>query len=384
MDLKKYDVIALALQGGGALGSYFIGMYKALEEQNAIPSVVSGISIGAFTGAIIAGNPPETRLAKLESFWKAISWPTSPEETFLETMNESYGFISKDVHHALIRDYHAWRALLWGQPNFFHPHSLHPALAPIGSKEAVSYYDTSIIRETLSAHIDFKYLNEKHVHLLLGAVRVKDAKLVFFDSFQEPLTVDHVIASGSLPPAFTGVRIDGDLYWDGGCVGNSPIEGIYQAGLTENTLVFMADLFTLNGPEPETMDQVLTRLKDMQYAHRSLTSVGTIKDKCNYRLALSKLWEGLSDDMREDPMIKVLMKRAISISFDIVNLVYDPEPHENHTKDYDFSIKALETRIIQGYQDTKHLIENEEVFKTKPAYKSSDIYNFAGLRKKHP
>src|SRR5437868_7755020 len=71
-----FDCIALLLQGGGALGAYQAGVYEALAEAELSPDWVAGISIGSINAAIIAGNPAESRVAKLRSFWEAVT--TSP------------------------------------------------------------------------------------------------------------------------------------------------------------------------------------------------------------------------------------------------------------------------------------------------------------------
>ena len=63
------DEVALLLQGGGALGSYQAGIYEALHERDIEVDWVAGISIGAVNSAIIAGNQPENRVAKLRAFW---------------------------------------------------------------------------------------------------------------------------------------------------------------------------------------------------------------------------------------------------------------------------------------------------------------------------
>src|SRR6516225_5533455 len=77
----SYDKkVALVLQGGGALGSYQAGVYEALAFSEYVPDWVAGISIGAVNAAIIAGNAPENRVAKLRSFWQEVTshcstWP---------------------------------------------------------------------------------------------------------------------------------------------------------------------------------------------------------------------------------------------------------------------------------------------------------------------
>src|ERR1041384_2640497 len=90
----------------------------------------------------------------------------------------------------------------------------------------------------------------------------------YFDSRDGEITVDHVIASGALPPAFPAVRIEGELYWDGGILSNTPTEAIFDDQPRRNSLIFAVHLWNPTGPEPDTMWDVLHRHKDIQYSSR--------------------------------------------------------------------------------------------------------------------
>src|SRR6201994_2958304 len=183
--------VALVLQGGGALGAYQVGVYQALHEQSIEPDWVSGVSIGAINSAIIAGNPPERRLERLREFWSRITdrkvWLHTPE-----------GDIFRQARNATS----AYFTTMLGQPGFFAPRKVNPWLAFAGSTDAISYYDTAPLKETLLELVDFDLINRRQVRFSVGAVNVLTGNFVFFDNAQHVIIPEHVMASGALPPAF--------------------------------------------------------------------------------------------------------------------------------------------------------------------------------------
>ena len=242
--VPKKPQVALVLQGGGALGAYQIGCYQALAEAGIQPDWVIGISIGAINAAVIAGNSAERRLERLEQLWADISRP------------DGWG-------HLLTGDLRRWfnlgsamEAIFWGQPNFFTPRLPAPLLGH-GRPEATSFYDTGPLRASLLRLADFDRINRGEVRLSLGATRVRTGELVFFDNRRDTIGPEHVMASGALPPGFPAVAVEGDYYWDGGCVSNTPLEAVVEDQPESDTLVFMIDLWAGSGPVPTTMDEVL-------------------------------------------------------------------------------------------------------------------------------
>ena len=252
--------IVLVLQGGGALGAYQAGVYHALHEHGLVPDWVVGTSIGAINAAILAGNKHEDRLVRLKQFWQRVAHRDSIDMNLVSDQQ---------------RRSNIWLAtldtVLRGVPGFFKPRSFSLFPAGIAVKpEDASYYDTSELASTLGELVDFDYLNlPGGMRLTVNALRVKCGSLTSFDSQQQPLTADHIRASGALPPGFAGVRVDGDLYWDGGLYSNTPLETVLDDTPHVDTLVFMVDLWSSEGPEPTTLDEVQTRQKDVTFASRS-------------------------------------------------------------------------------------------------------------------
>src|ERR1043166_5575628 len=209
----EHEHSILVLQGGGALGAYQGGVCEGMSEHGFAPDWVAGVSIGAINAALIAGNPPERRLERLREFWERVSGG-------LPLVLPA----ALDPVRIAVTRLNAAAVAAFGAPGFFVPR-LPPAwLAPDGSPDALSVYDTSPLRSTLEELVDFDFLNGRSgVRLSLGAVNVQTGNSVYFDSRDLKINVDHVLASGSLPPGFPPPPLRGIHYWDGGIVSNSPL-----------------------------------------------------------------------------------------------------------------------------------------------------------------
>lgn len=226
--------VALVLQGGGALGSYQAGVYEALASSDYKPDWVAGISIGAINAALIAGNSPEMRVEKLREFWRTITtsaiWPVR---------------ISDLVNGAglpfdLGKQISAMHALMFGQSNFFAPRK--PTDWWFGHTPT-SYYDTSSLKSTLERLVDFDRINSREIRFSVGAVNVRTGNFAYFDNAETEIRPEHVLASGALPPGFPSVEIDGEHYWDGGLVSNTPLQYVIEYYPRRSHLIFQVDLF---------------------------------------------------------------------------------------------------------------------------------------------
>ena len=330
--------VALVLQGGGALGAYHIGCCEALQEAGFTPDWVSGISIGAINAAVIAGTEPADRIARLEQLWNDISRDDAWGSWLTGGMRRLFNFGS------------AGEALLLGQPNFFAPRLPSPLVAPPGPG-ATSFYDTSPLRATLLRMADFDRINRGPTRLSLGATRVTTGELVFFDNRRDRIGPEHVMASGSLPPGFPAVEVGGELYWDGGCVSNTPLEAVLGDRPERDMLVFMIDLWDAHGAVPRTMDEVLWRQKQIQYASRTRQHIEAVKA----RLDLEKARHRLRRRATAGPVDAAVADDAIEHvgHVDIVHVTYRPGADQVSQSDAEFSRASIADRRAAGHADMR-------------------------------
>lgn len=326
--------VALVLQGGGALGSYQAGVYEALAASDYLPDWVAGISIGSINAAIIAGNPPSERVAKLRSFWEEITAPTAFwPHGILEQGERKVGAIG---------------ALLFGQPGFFSPRS---PLAWLPGTKTVSYYDTGALRSTLERLVDFDRINARETRFSVGAVNVRTGDFAYFDNIDTKIRPEHVMASGALPPGFPAVEIDGEFYWDGGLISNTPLQYVIDYEPRRSKLAFQVDLFQAYGTVPSTLDEASERVMDIRFASRTRQTTKIVEEIHNLRSAAHELWLALPEEIRQLPQAKFLEERGCSSEMDIVQLIYRPFVPQGSTKDFEFSRGTMRARWDQGMQD---------------------------------
>lgn len=339
--------VALVLQGGGALGAYQVGAFQALDEHGFAPDWVGGTSIGAINGAIIAGNPPGRRFERLQRFWNTVVQEDPLDlRRFPDAVRQVYSFWT------------AMAAFVVGRPRFFSPHPFVPfRLGEAGSAETASFYDARPLRELLLELVDFDYLNSGSVRFSLGAVHVTSGRLRYFDSAFQRIGVEHVLASSALPPAFPPVRVDGELYWDGGLYSNTPLDIVLDDHPRVNTLCFMIDLWTRCGEEPHSISQTLDRQKDIMYASRSEQNIETYQALHNLRRVIRELYGNLPESRRDDPEMKKLADRGCHTTMDIVHLGNRDRDWELVSKDVDFSRTAIDERWQLGYADAMRVLE---------------------------
>jgi NTE family protein len=345
--------IALALQGGGALGSYQAGVYEALAEYDYQPDWVAGISIGAINCAIIAGNAPEDRVARLRQFWELVSSPTA-----------SWLDFPQGIWQDAMRRTAAMGALLFGQPGFFRPNVWH---CWITGAALTSYYDTSHLKATLERLVDFDRINARKTRLSVGAVNVRTGNFVCFDNARQIIRPEHVMASGALPPGFPAIEIDGECYWDGGLLSNTPLRYLMETLPRRSTLAFQVDLFSARGDAPGSLEAVSEREKDIRYSSRTRMGVETFRYAHNLRRNISTLLAKLPDSLKNEPEVAFLQRAACQTTMDIVELIYRPEAAQGQSKDYEFSRATMERRWNQGLDDARATLASAPWLAPAPA-----------------
>jgi NTE family protein len=352
-----FECIALLLQGGGALGSYQAGVYEALAKADLYPDWVAGISIGAINAAIIAGNPEAERVPKLRAFWEAIS-----ANPWLDWTVGSHELTPRgDAAHALFSQMSAAWALIRGAAGFFALRRPAPWLHPNGALEATSWYDTAALKSTLERLVDFDRINAGETRFSVGAVNVRTGNFVYFDNTTHTIRPEHVMASGSLPPGFPAVEIEGEYYWDGGLVSNTPLQWVVDSGPRQDTLAFQVDLWSARGEFPGNLAEVATRQKEIQYSSRTRACTDQFKRFQRARCALASLLSKLSDELRDSKEAKLLSSIADHKVYNIVQLIYRSKHYEGHSKDYEFSRLTMQEHWRAGYHDAVRTLRHPEV-----------------------
>ncbi|MGJ4929474.1 DUF3734 domain-containing protein [Bradyrhizobium sp. HKCCYLS2038] len=336
--------VVLVLQGGGALGSYQAGVYQALHEAGLEPDWVIGTSIGAINAALIAGNPVEQRLTRLQEFWARMHrGPGWTLRTAFPDFNERVSY---------------WNTVTHGVADFFRPNALAHAgdSYPLGAEQA-GYYSIAPLRKTLQDLVDFDRINQSGLRLTVGAAHVRTSRMHYFDSRDGAIDLRHILASGALPPAFPAVRIDGELYWDGGILSNTPTEVVFDDNPRKDSLIFAVHLWNPHGPEPTTMAEVFNRHKDVQYSSRITSHIARQQQTHRLRHIINQLAARLPESARNDPAVRELASYGCQTRMHVVRLLAPQLDRESHTKDIDFTERGITARWSAGYQHTQSVLE---------------------------
>ena len=341
-EMKELGQTVLVLQGGGALGAYQVGVYEALAEAGVEPDWVVGTSIGAINAGLIAGSPKGERIDRLCEFWKRVEHGPGLSQFMPPWMGAA-------ARNAV--------AVTSGVPSFFQPHAaafLSPHL-PLGP-DAAGYYTTHPLMETLEELIDFDQINSGDVRLTVGASNVSTSEMVYFDSREMDLDVRHIMASGALPPAFPAVRIDGNLYWDGGILSNTPVEVVFDDNPRRDSLVFAVHIWNPHGPEPRSIWEVMNRQKDLQYSSRSNTHIARQRQLHRLRHIIAELGSMVPEAARNNAVAE-MKGYGCTTTMHVVRLLAPALEYEDHAKDIDFSPEGIRQRREAGYRHTIDTIE---------------------------
>ena len=339
----------LVMQGGGALGSYQAGVYEALSEVAAAPDWVAGVSIGAINASIIAGNAPERRVEQLHRFWSGITAPTAA------LAPAALAGLSWPGFESFAQTLGAAGALVFGQPGFFRPRA---PLDWLDNQRTASFYDQAELRSTLESLVDFDRIDACETRLSVGAVHVETGNLIYFDNVQmkqegRRLGPLHVMASGALPPSLPAIEIDGELYWDGGIVSNTPLQYVLAERPRKASLVFQVDLFPARGKRPENLDEVAERDKDIRYSSRTRTGTHDLAEGHAVKRQLREFLDRLPDHLLDDPAVIRLREYSSGALIDVVQLIYRPETPQGGQKDFQFDRGTMQRRWAQGLHDAR-------------------------------
>ncbi len=320
---------AIALQGGGALGAYAFGALEYIYESEAPfrPSCISGVSIGAFTAAIVASHP-DNPLPQLRSFWDEL---TVSHASFLPADAEKY-------------------LAYFGNRAFYRPR-----LDLLGFPFWTSFYELDPIRDTLARYVDLERIARAEVKLVVTATDIESGEIAEFsnDDPEHPLTLEHLIASGSLPPSYPAMRIGDRSFWDGGLFDNTPLSSLLKRIAPADaaaTRVIVINLFPSRGRIPRTMVDVWDRMTELQFANKTGKDVA-LAQRINKLVAVIEQLQGVAAGDRSSilrhPDFADLAKYKV---FDNIIPIANNES-EPVSSSADFSRASIERRMQAGYRD---------------------------------
>ena len=258
-------------------------------------------------------------------------------------------------------------AAAFGAAGFFSARAVMPWLQPGGTLAATSFYDTNSLKYTLERLVDFDRLNAGITRFSAGAVNVRTGNFVYFDTNTHRITPEHVMASGALPPGFPAVEIDGEHYWDGGLVSNTPLQWVIESDpRRKDTLLFQVDLWSSQGELPRNLAEVATRHKEIQFSSRTRASTAHFKSVHRVQRALAALLRRLPAEIEENDDLKILKSVASDKVYNIIHLIYRAQNYEGHSKDHEFSRMSMQDHWRAGYHDAIRTLRHPEVL-ARPA-----------------
>ena len=353
--------VVLALAGGNALGAYGAGAYEALHGRGYTPDVVSGASIGAVTGGIIAGNAPAQRLEKLREFWRQAA------------VGSAFGLAppagKSREHYNLM---HALQTLVVGRPGLFTPRlpglmSLLPGMPP-----DVAIFDSQPLVATLQRVIDFELLNTAAVPLVIGTVDMQNGEPVFFDTRCERLAPVHFLATTAFTPGFPPVDIGGRLLGDPGLISNLPLDAVLDPLPREDVLCFAVDLFDANGVRPYSLDTGLERAQDIVFGTQASRTIDARAREHRLRHMIHELSARLTPEHQGVRTTELAAEgRANEIA--LVLVAYRAPAHEMSAKTVDFSRASISERWAAGLRDIHAALDR---FEAGAWTSAADGFNF--------
>jgi NTE family protein len=372
---RRREERILVLQGGGALGAYQAGVYETLAAAGEMPHWVAGISIGAINAALIAGNPPERRAQRLHDFWDTV---TSSSALFVAPVAPAVEMRSA------FNEASAAMGAMFGLRGFFSPRVPAAPFQLPGTAGALSFYDTAPLRATLEQLVDFDLLNNGSTRLSVGAVDVRTGNFAYFDTINQRLDARHIMASGALPPGFPPIEIDGELYWDGGLVSNTPLQYVLDQPEVAHRLVFQVDLFVAEGPMPTNLVQVAEREKDIRFSSRTRLNTTNALARHALTQAARRLVAKLPSNLANDPDLQALKAASREAAVTVVQLIYRRNRYESQSKDFEFSRLSMQEHWQAGCVDTAHTLSHPDWRARIPPQDGVHVFDLTRSRIPHP
>ena len=348
----------LVMQGGGSLGAYECGVFKALSKHGIKFDIVAGTSIGAVNAGIVAGSKSGHPEKDLEAFWLDVA----------ETITPS---LMPDYLRAFMSSLYG---AFYGNPRIFSPIWSMAANTNIGSLPYQwSYlYDLLVLKKTLQNYVDFSKLDSTNTpRLIVTSTDVKNSEAVIFDSVTTSIDADHLIACAGYP--FYGIKWtekDGKYLWDGALLSNTPLREVIDSSPKRDKKVYIVNLFPHHQEElPKNLFDIWHRARDIMHTDKTDSNVRMSKVISKYLLMLREMHDiisnaQLNEDLHQrftklEPEYHKIADARGAIIDEIIRIERTEHTHYLF-EDADFSLATIKKLIKQGEDDTEKALAEKE------------------------
>src|SRR5919206_2532712 len=385
----------LVLQGGGSLGAFACGVFKALVKKNVRIDIVAGTSIGAVNAAIIVGSKSDHPEKELENFWIEVAESSPniiPDIFVFDYDNKAKKYISKKISAA------SANAAMFGVPKMFTPvwwrwwpwsheeddnHMIYDRNKReqrehyydfLNPGNWTYFYDHSPLAKTLDRYIDYKKLNlaatkeelPEVLRLIITAVDVMTARPLIFDNTKMEIKAKHILASSGYPIyGFPWIELEHNVYaWDGSLLSNTPVREVLYASPRNDKNIFIVENYPRKIQRlPSNMAEVESRAKDIIFSDKNMDNIKMSRLITRHIQLIEHLYDIVQNkvdpseiDPRQLEMIKSEYNTLInnygaqikSVTRIVRSVLESPSILQNA----DFSPKTIKELISQGERNT--------------------------------
>lgn len=401
---KKFDYVSdttienvLILQGGGSLGAFGCGVFKALANSNIKIDIIAGTSIGGLNASIIAGSkgedPPEKTL---EQYWLELGednaanlsspflewlarYPilTSPPPlpsptpttghsamTHISQVKSVVSFYSSAIYGNNKIFVPRWRPdFAFSDPQYFTP------------DKWTYMYDHSPLVKTAEKYIDYNKLQpngKSNSRLIITAVNVMTAEPLIFDSAKQQITSKHILAATGYPSYyFPWAEVEEGVYaWDGSLLSNTPLREVIDASPIKDKRVFLVENYPKRCDAlPDNLLEVQHRARDIMFSDKTIHNVQMSKTITYYLRLINDLYKMLEDhfssekkeDIEKFEKIRARYKKVSEehgAEIKRVHYITRSEPFPSLYENADFSTETIKASIRDGELKTNQILKD--------------------------
>jgi NTE family protein len=382
----------LILQGGGSLGAFGCGVFKALANNNIKIDVVAGTSIGGLNAAIIAGSKEQDHPEKaLEQFWLELAEGSSssssnlnfplierllPEYATTPTLEDfsaitsvsqaksTLSFYSSAIHGNKKVFVPRWKPEnCFTDPQYFTPNKW------------TYLYDHSPLVKTAEKYIDYNKLQPNgnpNTRLIITAVNVLTAEPLTFDSTKQQITPKHVLATTGYPTYyFQWVEVEEGVYaWDGSLLSNTPLREVIEASPVKDKRIFLVENYPKHCDKlPDNLQEVQHRARDIMFSDKTMHNVQMSKAITYYLRLIDDIYKMLEDhfssekkeDIEKFERIRARYKKVSEehgAEIKGVHYVTRAEPFPSLYENADFSSDSIKDSIKDGELKIEQILKD--------------------------